>query len=176
VGTFIGLLWVTATSKEEAETYREKLEEYRWTLRLSSKSAEFLDRAISMLTTSTGLLVKTIPENRPSVAKSEERPSQIEVEAQNDFDGESVPEEEEWTASGGELSMQASPTQFSEEAMEMMWPGFAMDGHPYSMNEAMPLQHNGFSMQPFLGVGDDFDVPTAYQPHYGVTSSTTNGT
>lgn len=45
--------------------YKSKLDEYRWTLRLSSKSAEFLERAISMLATSTGVLVKAIP-SRPN--------------------------------------------------------------------------------------------------------------
>ncbi|KAH7139222.1 nitrogen regulatory protein OTam [Dendryphion nanum] len=62
VGTFISLLWVTALEKTEAEIYKAKLDEYRWTLRLSSKSADFLERAIGMLSTSTGILVKAIPE------------------------------------------------------------------------------------------------------------------
>jgi hypothetical protein len=62
IGTFVSLLWVTAQDKEEAERYRAKLDEYRWTLRLSSKSADFLERAISMLATSTGVLVKAIPD------------------------------------------------------------------------------------------------------------------
>ncbi|KAF2263696.1 hypothetical protein CC78DRAFT_517915 [Lojkania enalia] len=62
IGTFISLLWVTALGKEEADTYKAKLDEYRWILRLSSKSADFLERAISMLAISTGVLVKAIPE------------------------------------------------------------------------------------------------------------------
>jgi hypothetical protein len=61
IGTFVSLLWITAQDKEEAAGYKEKLDEYRWTLRLSSKSADFLERAISMLATSTGILVKAIP-------------------------------------------------------------------------------------------------------------------
>jgi hypothetical protein len=61
VGTFISLLWATALDKEEADLYKAKLDEYRWTLRLSSKSADFLERAISMLATSTGTLVKAMP-------------------------------------------------------------------------------------------------------------------
>jgi hypothetical protein len=176
VGTFIGLLWVTASTKEEANSYKEKLEEYRWTLRLSSKSAEFLDRAISMLTTSTGLLVKAIPDQRPSIPILENvSPATEQAEIQHDFEDGSVQEDDEWTGSGGDLSMQASPTQFSsEEAMDLLWPGFSMNEH-YVLPEAVPMQHNGFSMQPFLGVGGDFDVPVAYQPHYGVSGST-NGT
>lgn len=62
IGSFVSLLWVTAQEKDEAEFYKAKLEEYRWMLRLSSKSADFLERAISMLATSTGVLVKAIPD------------------------------------------------------------------------------------------------------------------
>jgi hypothetical protein len=53
---------VTSPNKEEADSYKANLDEYRWTLRLSSRSAEFLERAISMLATSTGVLMKEIPE------------------------------------------------------------------------------------------------------------------
>ncbi|KAF1987181.1 hypothetical protein K402DRAFT_52679 [Aulographum hederae CBS 113979] len=62
IGTFVSLLWATAPTKEEADICRKKLDEYRWTLRLSSKSADFLDRAIAMLTASTLQFVKAIPE------------------------------------------------------------------------------------------------------------------
>ena len=62
VGTYISLLWVTAQDKDEADQYKAKLDEYRWMLRLSSKSADFLEQAISMLATSTGILVKAIPD------------------------------------------------------------------------------------------------------------------
>jgi hypothetical protein len=62
IGSFVSLLWATAQDKEEAEFYKGKLEEYRWTLRLSSKGADFLERAISMLAMSTGVLVKAIPD------------------------------------------------------------------------------------------------------------------
>jgi hypothetical protein len=62
VGTFISLLWATSTTKPEADMYKKSLEEYRWVLRLSSKSADFLERAIGILGSSTGVLVKAIPE------------------------------------------------------------------------------------------------------------------
>jgi hypothetical protein len=62
VGTFISLLWATSTTKEEADVYRKSLDKYRWVLRLSSKSADFLERAIGMLGSSTGVLVRLIPE------------------------------------------------------------------------------------------------------------------
>jgi len=191
IGTFIGLLWVTTSTREEAETYKEKLEEYRWSLRLSSKSAEFLDRAISMLTTSTGMLVKAIPENRPSETEGSISPNIDHADLANyEIENASALEDEEWTAdhtSIDEMSMQASPTQFSDEAMEMLWPGFAttmqQDHHhaytsPMSAQQQLQHQHNGFSMQPFLGIGGgEFEVSpaAAYQPHYSGSSGQANG-
>ena len=62
VGTFISLLWATSTDLNEADLYKKSLDEYRWVLRLSSKSADFLEHAIGMLATSTGVLVKAIPD------------------------------------------------------------------------------------------------------------------
>jgi hypothetical protein len=61
VGTFISLLWATAGSADDAAFYKNKLDEYRWSLRLSSKNAEILERAIALMTTSTGVLVKALP-------------------------------------------------------------------------------------------------------------------
>ncbi|KAA8627145.1 nitrogen regulatory protein OTam [Pyrenophora tritici-repentis] len=63
IGSFISLLWVTSTDKEESGIYRAKLDEYRWMLRLSSKSADFLENALASLNASTGALVRAIPEN-----------------------------------------------------------------------------------------------------------------
>jgi hypothetical protein len=56
IGTFGSLLWATAPGKEEAEFYKSRLGEYRWTLRVSSKGAEFMEFAVGMLDASTGLL------------------------------------------------------------------------------------------------------------------------
>ncbi|KAF1832436.1 nitrogen regulatory protein OTam [Decorospora gaudefroyi] len=61
IGSFVSLLWVTSTDREEAAIYRAELDEYRWMLRLSSKSADLLQRALVSLNTSTGALVKAIP-------------------------------------------------------------------------------------------------------------------
>lgn len=62
VGTFISLLWATSIDRQEANVYKKSLDEYRWVLRLSSKSADFLEHAINMLASSTGVLVKAIPD------------------------------------------------------------------------------------------------------------------
>lgn len=171
VGTFIGLLWITAGSKDEAEGFKEKLEEYRWTLRLSSKSAEFLDRAISQLTTSTGLLMKAIPEgSRPpnsSTGSPVAGPGMLHEEE----------EEEDWTGNDqnsvdDNTSLQPSPTSFSDNGagLDMVWPNFgSLANTAFAMPNASLHDATGFSMQPFLGIGGDFDVPSAYQPPYGTS-------
>lgn len=72
IGTFGSLLWATAPGREEAEFYRARLKEFRWTLGVSSTSTRsgsdglrgvkgLTDFAIGMLDTSTGLL-KGLPE------------------------------------------------------------------------------------------------------------------
>jgi hypothetical protein len=58
--------------------------------------------------------------------------------------------------------------------MDMLWPNFALQNNAFTLPEP-PLQTNGsgFSMQPWADIGDDFDVPSAYQPHYGTTNGST---
>jgi Fungal specific transcription factor domain len=65
IGSFGVLLRATAPTKEEAEFYCARLEEYRWTLTASSRSADFLSAAIHLLDTSTNLL-QYVPE-KPEV-------------------------------------------------------------------------------------------------------------
>lgn len=64
IGTFGSLLWATSPGQEEAEWYRRRLGEYRWTLSVSSKpggSSRLTEFAMTMLDISTGLL-KKLPE------------------------------------------------------------------------------------------------------------------
>jgi hypothetical protein len=89
IGTFGGLLWATAPAKEEADFYKARLREYRWTLSVSSKRAEFLDFAVKMLDTSRlmlsnlaekPVLAQTMQVNsagvpRPSIMGSPTRPA-----------------------------------------------------------------------------------------------------
>jgi hypothetical protein len=56
IGTFGGLLWATAPAREEAEFYKMRLREYRWTLSVSSKRADFLGYAVQMLDASRAML------------------------------------------------------------------------------------------------------------------------
>ncbi|KIW23860.1 uncharacterized protein PV07_12028 [Cladophialophora immunda] len=58
IGTFAGLCFVTSVSQEEAEFYQRRLQEYRWTLRVFSKSAEFLEIAGGILESAVGSLLK----------------------------------------------------------------------------------------------------------------------
>ncbi|TVY29666.1 Transcriptional activator protein [Lachnellula hyalina] len=53
IATFGSLLWATSQSTDEADFYRSKLAEYRWTLRVSSKGAEFMKFTVGMLDAST---------------------------------------------------------------------------------------------------------------------------
>lgn len=71
IGTFGSLLWATSPGREEAEWYRRRLGEYRWTLSVSSKPGEgkgLTEFAMTMLDISTGLL-KQLPE-KPSMSRN----------------------------------------------------------------------------------------------------------
>ena len=72
IGTFGSLLWATSPGREEADWYRRRLGEYRWTLSVSSKPGEskgLTEFAMTMLDISTGML-KQLPE-KPSMSRSE---------------------------------------------------------------------------------------------------------
>lgn len=61
VGTFGSLLLATAPCQEEADFYHTRLAEYRWTLSVSSRSAEFLTYAIQSLDSHQSLLQNLPP-------------------------------------------------------------------------------------------------------------------
>jgi len=75
IGTFGSLLWATAPGREEAEWYRRRLGEYRWTLGVSCKggghgglgNGGLTEFAMGMLDTSTGLLAR-LPE-KPTLSR-----------------------------------------------------------------------------------------------------------
>jgi hypothetical protein len=67
VGAFGTLLRATAPTMEEADFYRNRLEEYRWTLTISSKSADFVNYAVESLDVAASLL-QNVPE-KPSFAE-----------------------------------------------------------------------------------------------------------
>jgi hypothetical protein len=87
IGTFNSLLWVTSLTKEEAEFYQRRLQEYRWTLRVSSKSAEFLEIASCILDRSIGVLMKAA-EGNPSLGKPSHSQVVVEEKEIDDVDFE----------------------------------------------------------------------------------------
>ncbi|KAH7060723.1 hypothetical protein B0J12DRAFT_696067 [Macrophomina phaseolina] len=56
IGTFGSLLWATAPGKEEADFYKTRLREYRWTLSVSATRAHWLEYAVQMLDASREML------------------------------------------------------------------------------------------------------------------------
>jgi len=58
IGTFAGLCFVSSVSPEEAQFYQLRLQEYRWVLRISRKSAEFLEIASGILESAVGVLLR----------------------------------------------------------------------------------------------------------------------
>ena len=145
VGTFISLLWVTATNKEEAEKYQQRLEEYRWTLRLLSKSSDILDRAVKMLTSSTGVLIKAIPEKR-DIARTD---LNTKPEPSPEYDVNDVDDIDISTSTADNGSNGLSPPQISEEALILSWHDFNPSADDfYSLPDAV----NGEFMHPYLDV------------------------
>ncbi|GME48792.1 Nitrogen regulatory protein [Neofusicoccum parvum] len=56
IGTFGSLLWATAPGREEADFYKTRLREYRWTLSVSATRARWLEYAVQMLDASREML------------------------------------------------------------------------------------------------------------------------
>jgi hypothetical protein len=56
IGTFGVLLWATASQNSETEFYRNKLKEYKWSLRVNSKVADFMEAALGRLEACTAAL------------------------------------------------------------------------------------------------------------------------
>ncbi|KZF25306.1 hypothetical protein L228DRAFT_265781 [Xylona heveae TC161] len=81
IGTFGSLLLATAPTREEASFYRCRLGEYRWTLRVSTKAAPFLDFAVGALDNSTGL-VQSLPEKPPHATAVQQLQRQMATMAQ----------------------------------------------------------------------------------------------
>jgi len=87
IGTFGSLLWATSDSPEEAEFYRSQLAEYRWTLRVSSKAAEFMKFTVGMLDASAVFLKDRKSESKggtPTMVRDQQvppSPAKVQVQA-----------------------------------------------------------------------------------------------
>lgn len=80
IGSFGCLLWATGDGKEEMEFYRSKLSEYKWTLRVSSKGAEFMGFAMEIIDASIALLTEQQTKSSRPRETTEEA---VEVQSQN---------------------------------------------------------------------------------------------
>lgn len=132
IGTFGSLLWATSPGKEEAEWYRRRLGEYRWTLSVSAKPGEgrgLTEFAMTMLDISTGLL-KKLPE-KPDLSRSA---SSSDISAMNpgvsrlSTSGPSLARAQEWFSSEGfsglpsaEVSEAISPRSLSDSSDDEMY-------------------------------------------------------
>ncbi|KAF2146651.1 uncharacterized protein K452DRAFT_241619 [Aplosporella prunicola CBS 121167] len=74
IGTFGSLLWATAPGQEEAEFYKTRLREYRWTLSVSAARAGFLKYAVQMLDVSRAMLANL--GEKPSLAQQQQQQQQ----------------------------------------------------------------------------------------------------
>ncbi len=99
-------------SKQEAEAYKQKLEDYRWTIRLLSKSADILERALDMLAAPTAVLAKAIPE----------KGAPMEMETESSLKGESeVEDADEQAVVRDDYSFDPMPVTFPEDAQDLTW-------------------------------------------------------
>lgn len=126
LGTFLCLL--NSTLADDAKWGKEKLEEYKWILRLSSKSADFLDRAISTLTLSTTLMA------------ADGRRQPIETSRQARDEDES--DEEEYHPLSEDRISQLSPVTGTDAHLEQSWFDFGSPLARFDLNEAGGLDPN----------------------------------
>ena len=151
IGTFGGLLWATAPAKEEADFYKARLREYRWTLSVSSTRAEFLDFAVKMLDASR-LMLSNLAEKpvlaqamqvssagvpRSSLAGSPTRSSlQLQLQQQQQHQQQQQLEEDQTMEDAPSLTRTTTAgsvfSGFSNEALEQYSPVSADKDSPIS--------------------------------------------
>lgn len=76
IGSFGCLLWATAEGKDEADYFKTKLSEYKWTLRVSSKGVEFMGSAMDIIDASVSLLTEQLDKNTRKTSETGEVPQQ----------------------------------------------------------------------------------------------------
>ncbi|KAI9656005.1 MAG: Fungal specific transcription factor [Bathelium mastoideum] len=115
VGTFGSLLWASAPTREEADFYRVRLREYRWTLSVSSRRARFLEYAVQMLDASRALL-RNLAE-KPTLVPL--RTSAAGVPEREELAGEGGVEGGLMGGGGGEEGGEGEEMEMEEEDMGM---------------------------------------------------------
>lgn len=85
IGTFGSLLWATAPGREEADFYKTRLREYRWTLSVSATRARWLEYAVQMLDASREMLrgMKEKPALAETIAAAHQQQQQQQRQQQN---------------------------------------------------------------------------------------------
>ncbi len=63
IGTFAALLYLTSRSLDEAIFYKQLLDDYRWILRVNSRSVSFIDLAVQRLDVSLSHLDQISPQD-----------------------------------------------------------------------------------------------------------------
>lgn len=112
VGVFQSLLCATSLSKEEAQFYIARLDEYRWTLRVSSKNAEFLEQSLGIIDRSAkDLRMLTLDDSRYMAAYMHDNDVDNAGEVEDGGLSEEVIQEEEYEP------LQDFP-QLSDEAVD----------------------------------------------------------
>lgn len=164
-GSFVCLLWLTAPTMDEKNWCMEKLEEYKWTLRLSSRSAEFLEGAIGMLTMSTAALVKNM--SQEPVARGANRDFQVEDAAGMEGFAQELDTEgyqEELTPSDTGYS-QLSPDVGTNEQLDQSWFEFDSRLGNFNFHDVEPAGFDSRFLQtgtivevsrPFVSEGGNF--------------------
>ncbi|KAK6505364.1 Fungal specific transcription factor [Arthrobotrys musiformis] len=99
IGTFGSLLWATSQVSIESEFYKARLDEYRWTLKVSSKGATFMDFALKALDASAGYCIEGVSN---AIASHGQSQSQLVgagakgLSFQKEYEDEIMAEQEEY--------------------------------------------------------------------------------
>ncbi|KAK8236205.1 fungal-specific transcription factor domain-containing protein [Phyllosticta capitalensis] len=142
IGTFGSLLWATAPGKEEADFYRTRLREYRWTLSVSASQASWLQYAIRVLDSSREML-KGVDE-KPRLA--DQLPQQPHRDQPFSVSDSGVPS---WKAGLSSMSG-LSHSGFQSAAS-------SSSGHPYSRYTHNPLHSHHASASASIDIDPDDD-------------------
>lgn len=106
IGTFGSVLWATSDTTEEVEFYKAQLAEYRWTLRVSSKGAEFMQFTVSMLDASPVFLKEG--DSNPGTAAQDA--DAHDAEEDDNMDGNNEKKDDRRTIEPEHEQISAQPT------------------------------------------------------------------
>lgn len=171
IGTFGSLLWATSPGREEADWYRRRLSEYRWTLSVSSKTGEekgLTEFAMIMLDISTGLL-KSLPE-KPSLSRNgsavdmsySRRPSMFSMSGMSNGSGNyvqnsTIPEGSSYNSSSGGLILNMGTRRMPRTGNGVGFNGMGSENASSVMTPRSPVSGGESSDE---GMYDTF-APTA---------------